>query len=78
LDRQRSVGRRPNHLDVVVGQNLQHEIDGHQAVAIDAAMFLLNAQPRVAVGHVARGATVILAEPDVHVMDLAVSVHKLD
>jgi hypothetical protein len=41
-------------------------------------MFLLNAEPRVAVRNIARRAAVVLAQPDVNVVDLVVGVHELD
>ena len=72
------VGRGPNHFDVIASGQLQHKVDGHQAIAINAAMTLLNAKARVAVRHVTRAAAVVLTQPDVHVMDLRVGVHKLN
>ena len=41
-------------------------------------MLLLNTQFGIAVGNVAAAAAVILAEPDVYIVNLRVGVHKLN
>jgi len=78
LNRDLRISRRPDHFNVIGCRQAQHEVNRHQAIAIDATMPLLNAQARVAIRNIPAAAAVVFAQPDVNIVDLGVGVNKLD
>ena len=64
----------PHQFEVVVRRQSQHEINGADHVTIKDAMLCSDAEPAVA----GRQVNAVLAQPDVDVMNLAVSVAELD
>jgi hypothetical protein len=78
LDRQSCVCRSPDHFNVIASGQRQHEIDRHQAVTINTAMPLLNAQTSIRIRHITSAAAIILAQPNIHIMNLRICVNKLN
>jgi hypothetical protein len=78
LDRYVGIRYRPNHFDVICRRQLQHKVDGHQTIAVDAAVALLNTQPAIGIRNIARASRIVLPQPHVDIVNLRVGVDELN